>query len=565
MTISLKPEHLKRYKDLVWLLVKYGRSDIISQAGLDTIIPEQELPSPVVSPKVDELPHDLEKLGPTYIKLGQFLSTRSDLLPPQYLEALSRLQDSAEQFPFEKVEEILILELGQRTTREFASFDPVPLAAASLAQVHRAVLRDGRLVAVKVQRPGIRRRVIQDLEAFDELAEFLERHLSLAKRFMLQATVAEFRKAVMRELDFRQEAQNLIVLARNLRDYDLIVVPTPIEEYSSTRVLTMDYLEGRKLTTIGFTEPLAAERSKLADHLFRAYLQQIFLDGFYHADPHPGNLYLTGDGRLALVDLGMVARISGASQQKLLRMMVAIGEGRSEEAAEFAVELGEKTLLFDEKRFRKEISDLIIRYQRATIKEIQAGKILLELLKAAGNSGIRFPSEFTMLGKTLMNLDAIGRILDPSYDPNAALRRYSGQLLRQRIRKTVSAANVFEMLIDSQDFLRLLPKRIGKIIDLVAENRVRMQANVIDEKYLMTGLQKIANRLTLGLILAALIVGAALMMRIRTEFTLFGYPGIPILFFLVAVIGSLALVFSIVIHDERVRRMKRPRDEDGEK
>ncbi|HOI93265.1 MAG TPA: AarF/UbiB family protein [Syntrophobacter fumaroxidans] len=565
MTISLKPEHLKRYKDLVWLLVKYGRSDIISQAGLDTIIPEQELPSPAMSPKVDELPHDLEKLGPTYIKLGQFLSTRSDLLPPQYLEALSRLQDSAEQFPFEKVEEILILELGQRTTREFASFDPVPLAAASLAQVHRAVLRDGRLVAVKVQRPGIRRRVIQDLEAFDELAEFLERHLSLAKRFMLQATVAEFRKAVMRELDFRQEAQNLIVLARNLRDYDLIVVPAPIEEYSSTRVLTMDYLEGRKLTTIGFTEPLAAERSKLADHLFRAYLQQIFLDGFYHADPHPGNLYLTGDGRLALVDLGMVARISGASRQKLLRMMVAIGEGRSEEAAEFAVELGEKTLLFDEKRFRKEISDLIIRYQRATIKEIQAGKILLELLKAAGNSGIRFPSEFTMLGKTLMNLDAIGRILDPSYDPNAALRRYSGQLLRQRIRKTVSAANVFEMLIDSQDFLRLLPKRIGKIIDLVAENRVRMQANVIDEKYLMTGLQKIANRLTLGLILAALIVGAALMMRIRTEFTLFGYPGIPILFFLIAVIGSLALVFSIVIHDERARRMKRPRDEDGEK
>lgn len=565
MTISLKPEHLKRYKDLVWLLVKYGRYDIIRQAGLDAIIPEQEMPYPEPSGKVDELPHDLEKLGPTYIKLGQFLSTRPDLLPPQYLETLSRLQDSAEQFPFDKVEEILILELGLRTTRAFASFDPVPIAAASLAQVHHAVLRDGRQVAVKVQRPGIRRQVIQDLEAFDELAEFLERHISLARRLMLQTTVAEFRKAVLRELDFRQEAQNLHVLARNLREYELIVVPEPIEEYSSARVLTMDYLEGRKLTTIGFGESLDVERSKLADHLFRAYLQQIFLDGFYHADPHPGNLYLTRDGRLALVDLGMVARISRASQQRLLRMMIAIGEGRSEEAAEYAVELGEKTLQFDEKKFRKEISDLIIRYQRATIKEIQAGKILLELLKAAGNSGIRFPAEFTMLGKTLMNLDDIGRLLDPGYDPNAALRRYSSQLLRQRMRKTVSSANIFEMMIDTQDFLRLLPRRIGRIIDLVAENRIRMQASVIDEKYLMTGMQKIANRLTLGLILAALIVGAALMMRIHTEFTLFGYPGIPILFFLIAVVGSLALAYSIVFHDERARRMKRPREEEEQK
>ncbi len=554
MSISLRPEHLKRYKDLALLLVKYGRTDIMRQVGLDKIIREGEQLSEPGARKAEDLPNDLERLGPTYVKLGQFLSTRSDLFPPQYMDALARLQDRAERFSYEMAEEIVTSELGIRISRAFAEFDQTPIAAASLAQVHRAVLRNGRRVAVKVQRPNIRRQIIEDLDAFEDVAEFLDKHTEAGKRFMLLATLQEFRKALLRELDFRQEAQNLNILGNNLRDYDLIVVPSPVEDYTTSRVLTMDYIRGRKVTSLGPLHHLELNGARLAEELFRAYLQQILIDGFYHADPHPGNVFLTDEGRIALVDLGMVARLSDGMQRNLLRLLLAVGEGRSEEAVEYAIEIGDKTDYFNERAFARQVNELVMRYRSATIKEIEVGRVMLEVFKVAGDNGIRFPGELAMLGKSLLNLDNIGRTLDPTFDPNAAIRRYASELFRKKIRKSVSTATFYEVLMDSREFLQLLPKRLNKLMGAIAGNELLLHVNAIDEKYLMTGLQKIANRMTLGMILAALIIGAALMMRVETHFTLFGYPGIAILFFLFAAFGAVALAVSILFHDERGKK-----------
>ena len=206
MSLSLDAKHLRHYKELAGFLIKYGRSDIISRAGLEKVL-DEEHPAEKVSPKAEELPKDLEKMGPTYVKLGQFLSTRSDLLTPQYIEALSRLQDSAGHFPYEKVDEIVSSELGLPVSRLFSFFDKTPLAAASLAQVHRAILLDGRSVAVKVQRPDIRNQIAMDLDVLIDLAAFLDRHTDIAKRYMLHATIEEFRKVILKELDFKQEAR----------------------------------------------------------------------------------------------------------------------------------------------------------------------------------------------------------------------------------------------------------------------------------------------------------------------------------------------------------------------
>jgi predicted unusual protein kinase regulating ubiquinone biosynthesis (AarF/ABC1/UbiB family) len=246
MVLSLKPAHLKRYKDIAVLLVKYGRADLAKGIGID-----EELARPsaaeAVPPKAEELARDLEKLGPTFIKLGQLLSTRADLLPVAYIDALARLQDDVEPFSFAEVERIVTEELGARISKAFAEFDAAPLAAASLGQVHRAVLRDGRVVAVKVQRPGVREQIIDDLDAFTEIAQLLDRHLEAGHLYQFEKVVEEFRKSILRELDYRREAQNLVTLSENLAEFDRIVVPSPILDFTTGRILTMDFVFGQKI------------------------------------------------------------------------------------------------------------------------------------------------------------------------------------------------------------------------------------------------------------------------------------------------------------------------------
>lgn len=561
MSFSINPKHVKKYKELARFLIKYGRLDILAHAGLEKGIADEVHPHDVKAvSRADELPRDLERLGPTYVKLGQFLSTRSDLLTDEYIEALARLQDRAELLPYETIEEIIKAELGLPIPMLFSFFNKVPLAAASLAQVHHATLLDGRAVAVKVQRPGIRNRIVIDLEVLSEVAGFLDRHTAIARKYMLEKTIAEFRKAILRELDFRQEGQNLKTLAEDLKDYKLIVVPMPVESHTTSKVLTMDYIRGQKITTIVPLRRPEINGSELAEELFRAYLKQILVDGFYHADPHPGNVFLTDDNRIALLDLGMVARMSEAMQKKLFRLTLAISEGKGDEAVQYAVEIGEKTPAFDDYNFAHHVQRLVVDYQQAKIGQIEVGKVILEVLKAAGDSGFRLPSELALLGKCLLNLDNIGRTLDPDFDPSGAIRRYSGKLLRERLMKSISTANLYELAIDSKDLVEQLPRRLNKIAEILANNEFKLNVDAFDERYLMMGIQKIANRLALGMILAATIVGAAIIMEVPTpHFTLFGYPGLAIIFFLIAAVGGLFLATAILISDERTRKKSKDR------
>jgi predicted unusual protein kinase regulating ubiquinone biosynthesis (AarF/ABC1/UbiB family) len=245
MALSLQPSHLKHYKDIARLLWKYGRSDLVKKAGLEEYAPEGAADvTPEQRAEACQLAEDLEKLGPTYVKLGQLLSTRPDIIPPVYMEGLTRLQDKVEPFDFREVEKIIAEELGVRLSRAFQSIDPVPLAAASLGQVHKAVLRDGRQVAIKVQRPGIREQMVRDLDVLGEVAEFFDEHTDSGRRAKFGTILAEFRKMLLRELDYREEAQNLVTLRQNLASFERLFIPQPVEDYSTSRVLTMDYVSG---------------------------------------------------------------------------------------------------------------------------------------------------------------------------------------------------------------------------------------------------------------------------------------------------------------------------------
>jgi predicted unusual protein kinase regulating ubiquinone biosynthesis (AarF/ABC1/UbiB family) len=396
----------------------------------------------------------------------------------------------------------------------------------------------------------VREQVAADLEALADIASFMDSHTEAGARYQFAALLAEFRKSLVRELDYRQEAANLDTLRTNLAAFESIVVPAPVHDFTTERVLTMQYVTGTKITDLSQVVRLEIDGTALAEDLFRAYLQQILVDGFFHADPHPGNVFLTADGRVALIDLGMVAHVTPRLQDHLLQLLLAVSEGRSDDATAVGLKLGERRAHFDEQKLTRAVADLVSRHQNATLENIQVGAVVLEMARTAADCGLTMPPELTMLGKTLLNLDEVGRTLDPSFNPNAAVRRHASDIMRQRLLQSASPGNLFSAMLDAKEFAERLPGRVNRILDLVAGNELKLKVDSIDETRLMMGLQKIANRITLGLLLASLIVGAALLMQVETSFRILGYPGLAIVFFLLAAAGACALMFSILFGDD---------------
>jgi len=547
----LKTERLKRYAEIVGLLVKYGRSDLVEQSS--SILASRLLKSSE-TPKAEELADDLEKLGPTFIKLGQLLSTRGDLLPPQYLEALERLQDSVEPFPYEEVERIVSSELGARISKLFLDFDTQPTAAASLAQVHRATMRDGRVVVVKVQRPDVREVIVEDLEALEKVAEFIDGHTEIGKRYEFTNMLVDLRHSLLQELDFKREATNLEKLRQSMREFEDIIIPEPIDDYTTSRVLTMEYVAGRKITEVSPLRFVELNGPRLAEEIFRAYLKQILVDGFFHADPHPGNVFLTEDNRIALLDLGMVAHVSGKFRGQLMRLLLAMSEGRGNEVAEISIQMGEPKPNFDKSDFTRRVAKLVTRYGDESIDRLNAGKMVLDIQRIAADCWFREAPDFTMIAKTMMNLDRVVFVLDPTFNPNEVIRQESINIMMQQTAQAVEPGALLARAVEVKEFAERLPTRVSKILDAVANNEIKIAVDAIDEKVLLDGLQKIANRITLGLILAALVVGAALMMRVDTTFKIFGYPGLPTIFFVLAAIAGVILAGSILFTDKKPKK-----------
>lgn len=564
--MKIAATHLKRYRQIVTLLWKYGRSDLAQQMsseegfGTDdeesgkaaTAAVTATSNSGEASP--EQLADDLEAMGPTYVKLGQVLAGRPDLLPEAYLKALARLQDKVKPFPYTEVEEIVTSELGVRISKAFSHFDTEPLAAASLGQVHRATLRDGRAVVVKVQRPRIRQQMAEDFEVLEQIAGFLDGHTALGRRHRFLVVLEEFRLAIQQELNYEREAHNLIALGKNLKEFKLIQVPQPVPDYYTRSILTMEEVKGKKITALGPLAQLDLKGAPLAEELFKAYLQQVLVDGLFHADPHPGNVFVTDDGRIALIDLGMVGHTAPAMQENLLKILLAISEGNGEVAAEIAIRMSEKLEEFAAPEFRRRITQLVALRRDQGLEQLNVGRSLLEVSGIAQDNGLIVPSELVLLGKTMLQLDEVGRVLDPEFDTNASIRRNVAALMSQRLRRDLTQGSMYSSLLDMKEFTTGLPSRLNRIMDAVTNSEVEIKVKATDAKLVMDGMEKIANRITMGVVLAGLIVGASLLMRVATPFQLFGFPGLAILCFLAAAAGSFWLVISIFVHDYQSRK-----------
>ncbi|HET6964669.1 MAG TPA: AarF/UbiB family protein [Acidimicrobiales bacterium] len=497
----------------------------------------------------EALASELVRMGPTFVKLGQLLSTRADLLPPAYLEALSRLRDDVKPLAADEVIQVVEEELGVRVSKAFGSFNRRPIGSASLGQVHKATLRDGRPVAVKVQRPGVRRQAVEDMEVIGELAAFVDGHSESASRFGFAAMVEEFRRSLMDELDYRREASNLRLLGEQLEGFRRIVVPDPVDDYTTSRVLTMSYVEGKSVASIGPLARMELDYPALGEELVGAYLDQVLVHGFFHADPHPGNVLLTEDGCLALIDLGMVARVSPQVQEQLLRLLLAIANRDGNGAADALEHLGTRLEGFDAQELRDRVSDLVLRYGTLTVADMPAGRLLGELAMASSRCGLRPRSELTMLAKALLNLDQVARTLDPAIEVDKVVQAHAARVMRHRMLEAASPTNVMRSALEATAFAEALPARMNKVLESLAEGRFTLNVEGLDEAAIMRGAQKMSNRMATGVLIAAFILAAALFSNGRGGTTVWGYPLLTIVFLGLAVISAIWLAVGILRSD----------------
>lgn len=539
---------MERRKQIMKFLFRYRNSGVFSGLGQDALREEATVEDGTPA----QFSRDLEALGPTFIKLGQMLSTRPDIVPPSYATALERMQEEVSPVPVEQIRQALEADLGVRLSKVFQTFDPEPLGTASLAQVHRAVLRDGTPVAVKVQKPGVAQRLLSDLAMLRSIAGAADRLTKVGRTLRFSDWLDEFTRTLMAELDYVAEAENLERFALHLKAYPELVVPRPVWDLTRRRVLTMELIEGVRVDQVPAVRRIEQPMLPMTSALLRGYLDQIFIFGEIHADPHPGNLRVTADNRLAIFDLGMVANVPPGQRECLLRLLFAAVDGRGEAVAREMLALGTQLEEFDGERFSRETGQLISRYS-AHSGTTSEGLVVLELVRTAMACGLRTPPELSLLGKALLNLDTVCRALSPELDAKAVVEGHLQHVMRARLRQSLSSPNMASELMDLQSLAREGPRKLSDILSLLSENKLQIRVSGLEESHLMESLQKIANRGAAGVVTAALILASALMMRVPTASTLFGYPTVAmILLFIGAILGA-SIVISALLGDRKVK------------
>ena len=547
---------IARTAQIVKFLLKYRTAGVFSGIELDAA--ELDPDTDEVQGQPEQFVTDLEALGPTFIKIGQALSTRPDMVPPAYIAALERMQDDVAPLPFDAIRGVIESELETKLSRLFDSVDETPIGTASLAQVHRGTLRDGRRVAIKVQRPGIETQIRDDLEALASLAGKVDRHTDMGRRMRFSDWVHEFRKTLLAELDYRVEAENLTRFGQHFEAYPDVFVPTPLWDYTRARVLVMELVDGVKATDISGIRRTEQDLGQLGASLMRAYLDQLFVHGELHADPHPGNLLVTGDGRIALLDLGMVAHIPPRRREQLLKLLFAAVDGRGEEVANEAVAMGTRLEDFDGERYEREVGQMVARYAARSGGRAQSeGRLVLDITLLGAACGLRTPPELSLLGKTLLNLEAVSKALDPDMDVKSVVEGHLENVMRQRLKKSFSPGALASEAMELQALVRESPRKVSDILTLLSENRLAVRISGLEDSYLVENLQKIANRISTGIIVAALILASAMLMRSEGGPRLLGYPAVALVLFSIAVILGLAIVVSAMLRDRKARPAER--------
>lgn len=448
----------------------------------------------------------LEELGPCFIKFGQLLSTRPDILPRDYIAALARLQDCVAPIPSSETLSIVERELGGPVEIFFSEFECQPVAAASMAQVHRAVMPNGAVVAVKVLRPGIHRQIEVDLEVLQDLANFAARHTSLSRFGNLEQMVQELEGSLRSEMDYLQELENTEQISSKLSGFELLATPEVYRQLSTSRVITLSFIQGQRLSDLSFEDLEILDRETIASQLLTAYLQQIVVDGSFHCDPHPGNVLITETGRLALLDFGMVGRFDMEEKDTIIQLLLAFAERRGRRVAEIYLDMLELSQTPDRRAFIESVESLVSRYHDLSGGRMGLGTAFLELAHLATSHQIPVPEVWMLLAKTILNLDGIIILLSPRLDPVKLIREFMLEVIQKRVWAETSAAVKFSWGLDVWNLLRNAPRHTDVLLGKLANDQLSFQIQMSPLDDARKDLNRAVGRLSRGMVLGSLLI-----------------------------------------------------------
>jgi len=540
-------QQIGRFREIVFALIKYGFDDVVERLDLPAKFHLRDGKPKHVGDlgTYERIRMLMEDLGPTFVKIGQVLSLRPDLIPQELIDEFRKLQADVPPVSFEEVQGVLKSCMRKPVDEMFESFETEPIAAASLAQVHKAVLREtGRAVAVKVQRPHIRELIETDLAILEDLAGTLQGRLRTLKIYDLPGIVEELKRLLIRELDFEREARNMKIAKGNMAGLEGVRVPTVYEEYCGSCVVTMELFEGRMLSDLTPEEvPNGKELGRLG---LRASLKQILEDGFFHADPHPGNIVLLDEHTIGVLDWGMVGRLTQYTRREFIDLIFAIIDKDAELAVDIFFRLAGTEYPHKRVMLEREVLDVMDLYHNAPLKDINIGRMMIDMTGVLRDHGIKVPATFSVMVKAMLSAEGTARQLSPTLNvlmeaepviKNLTLDRFRSKSIMRALRRTMKGI---------MDLQRQLPQRVDRIFSKIdrGELAIRFRHENLDS--LAKAIDAATNRMTVALVIAALIVGSSLIMTTETKPFLFGYPAIGVVGYLVSAILGLWLVVMIL-------------------
>ena len=545
--------HLNRYRQILAILFKHGFDDLLERlkvdqyiaAGLQAISKKTTLPHEKLS-RPQRLRMAFEELGPTYIKLGQVLSTRPDLVPIEFVTELAKLQDEVPAFPFSEVKEVIQAEFGLSSEALFDELEEQPLASASIGQVHKARLKDGEAVAVKFQRPGIRKIIEVDLEIMLHLATLAEHHIKELEFHRPVKIVEEFARTLEKEIDYQIEATNMERIARQFLDVPYIYIPAVFREMTTTRVLTSELVDGIKISKIEKLEAAGLDKKLITARTVELVLKQAFDNGFFHADPHPGNIFVLPDNVICLVDFGMMGIVDRRTREEFVDLIDSLARHDEGKVTQALLNLTDWDELPDTRALEREVADFMGRHLYKPLKDMEIGKLLQDLIQLTSRFRLHIPPNIFLMIKALSTVEGIGRMLDPDFDLIAHSEPFIRRVKLERFAPQRITSDVFDMMSRLLQFLQQFPKDLLDLTGMIRQQKLRLQLEHKGLETLLATQDQTSNRMSFAIIIAALIIGSALIVISEIPPLIFGISLIGIMGYLVAAVMGIWLLLAII-------------------
>ncbi len=543
----------KRYGTIIDILIKYEFGHLVDQMGLKpfksvikTRFKSYTEPKGVQLTGPERARLVLEELGPTYVKLGQILSMRPDLIPIEYANEFEKLQDTVQPFDFEDLESLIRKELGAPIDEIFREFGHEPIAAASIGQVHRAKFHDGKDVVVKVQRPGIKTIIEADLDIIYSIARFAEEHIHDVKLYSPVAIIDEFSRSIHAELDYTWEARNIDRFSNNFKDDPHIYIPEVYWDFSSERILTLEYIKGIKGNDFKKIDELGLDRNQIATYGAKAFIKQVFEYGFFHADVHPGNVFIMDDGKIALIDFGMVGHLSNDIQDALIDGLIATSKGDVGQYVEILRDLDVITEEVNITALTADLEYLLDKYYGRSLKQLDAPAMTVEMISLLRKHQVKVPASIALLSKGVVTISGFGTQMDPDFNITVLVEPYAKKMMSDRLRPRKLAASISKDIWKLTRTLHKVPTQVSHILSSAEKGYVNVKFEQHGLDRIVKEMDTASNRLSFSLIISAIIVGSSLIIQTGMEPHIWGMPVLGLFGFLIAGFFGMGLVVHIL-------------------